>query len=457
MQTVKRSIATLCALVLSLLFSCKKQEVPQTAEAAAPESVSKKVSHGFEENDMVLFWNEKVSVVLSAPINPPATSRYFAMIQIAVHDALNSIKPKYERYALLDAREQFASADAAVASAAYYTITKLNLQGAHPVQAWYHESLSSIPDGESKEAGIALGEAAADAIMAKHTTANYQQAIQPVPVPDGDEPGEYRSTLPFSNPGLPKVKGLPLWGTVMMTFVLESSAQFRPGPPYPVNSPEYTADYNEVKRKGGRAVHTRTADEDEIGRFWWEKPSITWNRFARNLVADRKMDAWKTARLFALLHTAMVDGITSSFEAKYHYFYWRPETAIRLGDSDGNDHTTGDATWLPSVTDIPNPANPALDTYSPPIPEYPSQNAFGAAAGEVLKLFFETDKVSVDQTSPTTPGVTRHFSSISQAVREHSLSRIYAGFYFRKAALAGEEQGVKVGQYVFTHAFREGE
>lgn len=457
MQTIKLSVVTLCVFVTSLLVSCKKQDIPQTEEAVALESVSKKATHGFEENDMVLFWNEKASVVLDAPLNPPATSRYFAMIQIAVHDALNSIKPKYERYALLDAREQFASADAAVASAAYHTITKLSLQRGHPVLDWYNQSLSGIPDGESKEAGIALGVAAADAIMTKHPDANYRQAIQVVVVPDGVAPGEYRSTLPYSNPGMPKVKGLPLWGTVMKTFVVEKSAQFRPDPPYPVNSPEYTADYNEVKMKGGRAVHTRTADEDEIARFWWEKSSFSWNRFARNLVADKKMDAWKTARLFALLHTALVDAITSSFEAKYHYFYWRPETAIRLGDSDGNDHTTGDATWLPSVTDIPNLANPALSTFTPPIPEYPSQSAFGGAAGEVLKLFFETDQVSVDQTSPATPGVTRHFSSISQAVREHSLGRLYAGFYFRKAVMAGEEQGIKVGRYVFTHAFRESE
>src|SRR4030095_11191901 len=122
-------------------------------------------------------------------------------------------------------KESKASPDAAVASAAYHAITKLNIQGSHPVLDWYNECLNNIPGGECKELGIALGEAAADAIIAKRADDNFAQANQQLPGPDGDDPGEYRSTLPFSNPGMPKIKALQQWGTLMTPFVTENNSQ----------------------------------------------------------------------------------------------------------------------------------------------------------------------------------------------------------------------------------------
>jgi hypothetical protein len=403
-----------------------------------------------------MYWNEKASIVLNAPNTPPAQSRYFAMIQIAVHDALNSIKPKYERFALVNERQQFANPDATVASAAYWTIKGMNVQGANPIDNWYTESLSTIPDGESKESGKILGKKAADAIVAKRSTDKFAQANVQIAFADGVNPGDYRSTLPFSNEGMPKIKALHQWGTLMTPFVAQSNSQFRPAAPYPVNSLQYETDYNEVKAKGARVGHTRTADEDEIGKFWVERSSIGWNRFARNLIASKKLDAWKTARLFALLHTAMTDGISGCFEAKYYYFFWRPETAIRLGNNDGNNNTIGDANWLPSYTETPNLSNPALNVNTPPIPDYPSAHAnFGGVAAEILKRFFESDNVSVHQTSLALPGVIRHYLTISQAARENSLSRCYNGYHFRNACLTGEEQGKQYATYVFDHSFRE--
>lgn len=459
MQSIKLTVATLSVVLLASLGACRKENAPQSKTPtgeAEPLAAGRKASPGFADNDAVLYWNQKTSLVLTAPINPQSQSRYFAMVQIAVHDALNAIKPKYERYALLDTRDPFASPDAAVASAAYYAIIGMNIQRTYPVLDWYNETLSTIPDGESKERGIALGKAAAEAIIAKRASDNFAQANVIRAVPDGVEPGQYRSTLPYSLEGMPRIKGLDPWGTLLKPFVIASSTQFRVAPPYPLTSAAYAADYNEVKWKGGRAVHTRTAGEDEIGRFWVERSSIGWNRFARNLVADKKMDAWKTARLLALMHTAMADGTIANFESKYYYFYWRPETAIRLGAQDGNPATVADPTWLPGYTETPNPTNPALNVNTPPVPEYPSAHAnFGGAAGEVLRLFFETDNISVDQTSSTTPGVTRHYSSLSSAIRDNSLSRIYVGYHFRNAVMKGEEQGIQVATYVFNHAFRE--
>lgn len=450
-------------LLIVILFSCKKEN--RNVGTKMDATASKKTEHGFADNDMVLYWNEKTSVLLDAPITPPAQSRYFAMVQIAIHDALNSIKPKYQRYALTNERDQFASEDAAVASAAYWTIKGMNVKAANPtypwpvlnqLDDWYNQSLATVADGESKQAGIALGKKAANAIVAKRATDNFETANQQLPLPDGIAPGAYRSTLPFSLPNMPKIKGLHQWGALMTPFVTMSNDQFRPPAPYAVNSAEYTADYNEVKTKGARAVHTRTADEDQIGKFWVERCTIAWNRFVRNIVASKKMDAWKTARLFALLHTAMTDGASGCFEAKYHYLYWRPETAIRLGDDDGNNNTVGDANWLPSNIESPNAQNPALNVNTPPIPDYPSQHAnFGGVAAQILFLFFGNDNISVDQTSLTLPGIVRHYSSISQAARDNSLSRIYVGYHFRNACLKGEEQGKQIADYIFSHSFRE--
>ncbi|MHA4847602.1 hypothetical protein ACX0G7_25780, partial [Flavitalea antarctica] len=248
------------------VYSCRKGKVDVVYNS----------SSGHLENDMVLYWNAKADTVLSV-LNPPTQARYFAMIQIAVHDALNAIKPKYEPFALLNTRENKASPDAAVASAAYHTIIKLNVQRTYPALAWYTECLERIPDAEGKELGKALGEKAADAIIAKRSSDNFAIARQILAVPDGVLPGEYKSTLPHSLPGRPRIKSLHLWGTNMAPFVVNTNYQFRPGPPFPVSSPEYVADYMEVKAKGARVAHTRSADETEIGGFWVERANIGWN------------------------------------------------------------------------------------------------------------------------------------------------------------------------------------
>lgn len=458
MVSINRMLSTAGILLIVLINGCKKVDLGPP-EVQLPGEKSSKISTGFQENDMVMYWNEKTSVVLSSPLTPQAASRYFAMIQIAVHDALNSIKPKYEVHALENMRVKDAYPDAAIASAAYHTITKLNLQGSNKVLSWYQESLANIPDGEAKQKGIALGEAAANAIIAKRSTDNFSIANRQISIPDGVNPGEYRSTLPFSLPNHPFYlrKALDQWST-LTPFVMKSASQFRADPPDPVNSPEYTVEYNEVKTKGGQVGHTRTAEEESIGKFWVENSSFGWNRMARTVIASRKIDSWRTARLFALIHTAMADASISNFDSKYFYFYWRPETAIRLGDQDGNPNTVGDPTWLPGNTQAPNPANPAFNLYTPPIPDYPSQHAnYGGAAGEVMILFFETDQVAMALTSTSLPNVTRNYTSFSQAIRDNSLSRIYVGYHFRKAVIAGEIQGVQIGRFVFENSFRETE
>jgi hypothetical protein len=322
-------------------------------------SSQKQASNGFAENDMVLTWNENVSNVISKTAGPPPVlSRHFTMSQIAVHDALNSIKPKYKTFALMNIHEKDADPDAAVASAAYWTLKNLNTYlgtltpaGSLPLQTsgndwegWFATSLATIPDGAAKEAGIALGKLAADAIMQNRANDNFAQArVTYIAIPPPVTPldaGVYRPTV--SQPPVPSYHsgGLPLWSTLMKPFTLTANSQFRSGPPPSLTSATYTNDFNEVKQLGARVGSTRDADQTHIANFWQEGPNTIWNRFARNAVANKKVDAWRTARLFALFNTAIFDGVLAAFDGLFYYKRWRPESAIRLGDTDENDQTT---------------------------------------------------------------------------------------------------------------------
>ena len=443
-------------VLIIIVSSCQKRTNDIMSEEMKSGSANSRqpLEPGFAENDMVMYWNEKTATVLGSPRLQPTRARLFAIIEIAVHDALNNIKPKYQRYALLNEREQFASPDAAVASAAYWAIKGLNVQGSFPVDIWYNESLATIPDGESKELGKTLGKHAAEAIIANRANDGFTQVIQTSISPaDGDEPGEYRSTLIFVGGILTptNIKRIPNWGTVLSPFVIESNDQFRPAGPYAINSADYTTDYNETKTKGARVGGNRSIAEENIARFWSEnRPSIIWNNFVREVIKTKKLDAWKTARLFALVHVSMIESINTQLNAGYHFYSWRPETAIRLAATDGNDNTEADSNWLPFLNEVPN----AFAT--PPVPGYPNgYAAYGGTTAEVLRLFFDTDETSTDLSSANLAGVQMHFSRFSQAARQNSLSMIYTGWDFRKSALDGEEMGKQIAGYVFTHAFRE--
>jgi len=462
MQPTKLSTALVLLFSIMALWSCKKEASTkslQLDEQAA--ALAKKVDNGFAENDMVMYWNDKTDTVLGVGMPQPYRTRYFAMIQIAVHDALNNIKPKYQRYALLNERTQFASPGAAVASAAYWAIKGLNRQGSFPVDTWYNESLATIPDGESKELGKILGKHAAEAIIANRANDGFNQIILNSLTPaNGINPGEYRSTVTAVN-SVPTqtlfgFRILHNWGTVLKPYVIESNQQFRPAGPYAINSHEYTIDFNEVKTKGARVGGVRTAEEEKTSRFWSEnRPSYLWNIFVRKAIENKKLDAWKTARLFALMHVCMAESINSQFNAGYYFYSWRPETAVRLAANDGNTDTDADAGWLPILSETPT-------SVSPSVPGYPNGfAAYGGTTAEILRLFFGSDETSIDMTTTTTnpavpaPKPSFHFSTYSQAARSNSLGMIYSGWDFRKSVLDGEEMGRRIAGYVFSHHFKE--
>jgi hypothetical protein len=470
MQTKNVLKVTALLITLSWLVSCQKED--KISRDFKDPKMS--METGFEENDMVLLWNENMARVLGKTASPPPIlSRHATMAQIAVHDALNSIKPKYQTYALKDARSKNADPGAAIASAAYYTFKNLdaylktfppNTVGL-PLQAsgndwdgWYSASIAAIPDGSSKEDGIALGKASADAIMAKRADDNYALArivYQPVP-PFTPEAGIWRPTIsqapvPASHSG-----GLPNWTMQMKSFAGMQNNEFRPGQAPVLSGNDYLVAFNEIKDLGARTASTRTEEQTLIANFWQEGPVQIWNRFTRTAILDKKMDAWKSARLLALVNTAIFDGLLTSFDGLYYYKYWRPESAIRNADADGNLSTAAIPDWLPFVTDIK--VGPAPQTPTPPIPEYPNTNAtLGSAATELMTLFFETDRTNVDLVTQdvTTLGTSRQFHSFSAAGREYGLSRIYAGFSFRFSIDAGATLGQQVGQYVFNNFLRE--
>jgi len=223
------------------------------------------------------------------------------------------------------------------------------------------------------------------------------------------------------------------WGGIS-PFVLTSSAQFRCPERPAVNRPLALADIEEVKAIGGSKSVTRTPEQSEIARYWFESSPRGWNRIAREVAAARQFDLWENARLFALVNLALADGFIGGFESKYYYNYWRPVTAIR---------ERGDGEWLSYL-------------WTPPVPDYPSTHTvLGAAAATAMARFFSTDLVSFSMTSGAPyPGITRKFWSFSEAARENGASRILAGIHFRTAVNEGYMQGARIGEWVFEHAVR---
>jgi hypothetical protein len=446
-MTTKRQVTT-AATALAMLLG---------AATAAPSQAN-------ANSDVVSAWNANagkaaVAACISPVDNPLHESRMYAMTHVAIHDALNAIDRRSRPYALDTRVRRGASPEAAVAAAAHDVLVRLlaeipapfppecGIAGITSVEGDYATALAAIPESAAKTRGIEAGEAAAEAILALREADGSDTPLLDFAYPQGTEPGEYRFTpdRPFAF--------APGWAGVT-PFVLGHSSQYRPGPPYAVTSKKYTADFDEVKRLGGDDITTpseRSDDQTEIALFWVESSPLQWNRIARTVSASQDLNPWEQARLFGLLNVAMADGYVGSFETKYHYNYWRPVTAIRTADSDGNPNTGADPTWTPLVV-------------TPPIPDYDSAHSVqGGAASKVLQRFFGTDHVAFETCSLTVPAgstcsdaspLLRRYGSFSQAAVENGLSRILVGFHFRKAVEEGIEHGRKIGKLAVNRFMR---
>jgi hypothetical protein len=311
------------------------------------------------------------------------------------------------------------------------------------VEADYTAAVDITDKTPKIQQGIAIGRAAATVVLALRIADGSDTPLFDDDYPDGMEPGEYRS--PTGSP-----LALALGWRDITPFVLTDSAQFRPGPPYAVTSEEYAADFDEVKHLGANNSSTRTEEQTQIAHFWLESPLLQWNRIARSVSATSGLNEWENARLFALLNMALADGYVGSWETKYYYNYWRPQTAIRLADTDGNPDTDVDPAWE------------ALDPTPLAFPEYDSAHSVeGGAAAEVLRRVFETDQVSFSTCSLSLLSpeeqcdgaheVQRSYSSFSQAADENGVSRILVGYHFRKAVEEGIRHGHKIGKRAVEH------
>jgi hypothetical protein len=417
--------------------------------------------------DAVIVWNahagEAAMKACIAPLDDPFhESRMYAMMHIAIHDALNAIDRRFQPYAFDKRVEPGASSEAAVAAAARDVMVALLGQlprelpfitqacidaSRASVEAAYTAALGALPDSPAKPQGIAAGQAAAAAILARRATDGAVGPFLNSSCPQDTSPGKYQCT-----PGYPFV-AFEVWEKIT-PFALQDSTQFRPGPPYAVTEKAYTADYNEVKSLGGDGSampSARTADQTQIAYFWWESSPLKWSRIARTASANTGLNPWQNARLFALLNMALADGYVAMSATKNHYSYWRPVTAIRAGETDGNPDTAGDPAWTPLR---PTPANQ----------DYASGHSIeGGVGAEVLKQVFGTDGVSFQDCGVKLPAgtacgdpspVLRSFSSFSQAATENAFSRILIGFHFRKSIEEGTQYGRKIGERAATNYLR---
>ena len=383
----------------------------------------------------VIDWNQVLLSIVNTPGAQPASvqpTRNFAILHAAIYDAVNSIDHTHEPYLISVRAPRDASETAAADAAAHAALVGLYPAQRTIVDADYAAELAKVPDGPAKDKGVHLGEVVASDLLA--IRANDGSNLAPPPFIGGKNPGDYRPTPP----NLP-TPAFTTWGQVT-PFVLDRGDQFRPAPPPPLTSDAYAAAINEVKSLGSATSTTRTPDETQIGQFWNPPIQNFWNQIAQSVALSHHSDLPTTARLFAALNLSFADSAIAFYDAKYTYQLWRPVTAIRLADTDGNPNTVADPNWLPLA------GNTAAD------PSYPGAHSTISAAGADVLASFYGNKQHFSLASPALPGVTRSFGSFSAAADEAGLSRIYAGQHTRLDHVAGLALGHNVAGFVLHNA-----
>lgn len=377
--------------------------------------------------DVVIEWNAIMQSAVSGQ-NPFAQARSAAIAQIAVFEAVNAITLEYEPYLGTIEGPAGASTDAAAIAAAHRVLKTL-----FPLNTTIDDaraaSLAAIPDSPQKEQGVAVGEAAATAILARRSAdgSGSPQAHQP----QGSSPGEWQLT-PTCSAGI-----LLHWRNVT-PFALESSAQFRSAPAPALTSRRYTKDFDEVKAVGGMTSALRPPGRADVARFYAAVLAVAaWNDAVRQIAAARAGTLTANARVFALLNIAISDALVSVMETKYHYRFWRPVTAIAAAAQDGNDGTSPD----------PLPFEPYVTT--PCFPGYPSAHASASyAAATVLQRLFDVGGHDITLQSAAVPNVTLRYATLHEMTRDIDDARVYGGIHFRFDQDAGARQGFEIGRYV---------
>ena len=382
-------------------------------------------------------WNQVASNTINLPAattgsaaeQRPTDPVDLAVVHLAIYNALAAITGRYQPYGGLTQAVSGpdASQQAAVGAAAYGVLKGMFPNRSAQYQTAYDSFLASLPDEAAKTEGIAVGAAAASAMLALRGD-DGRSVVLASYVP-GTTPGRFRGTNPVNR-----------FGPFIKPFALTSAAQFRAPPPPALDSEIFAADFNETRLLGAAVGSTRTDAQLEIARFYTEAPPLYWQRNLRRF-AMNDASLVDQARLMAMLFMVEADAGIACFDSKYHYEFWRPQSAIPLADTDGNPATTPDAAWKPVVT-------------TPNHPEYPAAHAcITAAIAETLKTHYRTDRVEFTLDSTVT-GTTRSFTTTQAMVDEVSNARIYGGMHFRNSTLRGAELGTNVAQWALQRNFQ---
>jgi len=387
--------------------------------------------------DTVTDWNKIMQDTVVASGGTPASNpnhqtRWGAIVQLAVFEAVNSIDRSYEPYiAYLDAPPE-ASLDAAVIVAAHDTLVALRPLSAATLDGLRDTALAAIDNGPAKEAGKAVGAAAAAALLALRAGDGWDDDV---PYTPGTEPGDWQPTS--STPPV-----LPGWGLVT-PWGLESGSQFRLPAPPALQTEKYAAAYNEVKLLGRIDSTFRPQDRTDVARFYASaSPVYVFNTAARQVSAAQGLSLTENAQVFALLAMAMADASIAAWDTKYHYSFWRPQTAIRNGDIDGNPLTVADPEWLPLIT-------------TPAHPSYASGHAtVSGAARAVLERIFGKDGHDVELSHASVPGVVLDYTAWDEITDDVDDARIYGGIHYSFDQEKGAHQGRQVGRYILRNLLR---
>jgi hypothetical protein len=417
-DATKRTLG-LCMLIAALLF--------RSAVAKA---------------DAVLDWNViAVNTAIASGQTPFAQARYAAIVQLAVFEAVNAITRDYRPYLGNIVAPHRASADAAAIQAAYRVLSTYFPASASTLGTARANSLALIPDGKARNDGIATGDAAAYAMIALRANDGSSPAQFKIPGPA--DPGEYQAT-----PSCPIVNGIAVgtffqWQNIT-PFGISSVSEFLLDPPPALESNQYAKAYNEVKAVGSRDSTERPQDRTNVVLFYAaSSPTLIFNQAARQIVAQEgRHSLSENARAFALINMAISDGAVASFFNKYHYKFWRPETAIHAGDTDGNRKTDPDPNWLPFIG-------------APCFPGYPSNHGSLSNAGaEVLRRLYGEAGHAITLSNPAVPTIVLQYGSFRQITDDISDARVYGGIHFRTDQDAGARLGRAVATAVYKNNLR---
>ena len=373
--------------------------------------------------DAICDWNSKAGeIVVAARMGPPPANRAMAIANTAAYEAVNAITKRYPAGTLKLEAAPDASVDAAIAAAHRTALAKLLPPRQEAIEAAYQAALAKVADGPAKTSGIAVGEQAAAAILAARADdgAAAAEAYRPQTTA-----GVYVPTV------IPAVTHWPQ----RRPWLMSSASQFRPGAPPALTSPLWARDFNEVKALGGKSGSRRTAEQTQIAGFWEATLPAVYNGIVLSIADAPGREITQNARLFAAVSQAADDALLGVFDAKYHYNFWRPVTAIRNGDLDGNDATERDASWTPFID-------------SPMHPEYPCAHCVVASAiGTVLQAEVGTGPlVALTTTSYLLKGPARNWTRIEDFVQEVANARVYDGVHFRNSTEVGLAMGKKIGE-----------